>query len=403
MLSIISLLTSSSSSSLRGLTVEQPSAFHAPTSWGYENIAHLNQAGPEHWHLVAGAMACEAAASASSAQSPINVTPEAVIVAPWLPALKLGGGYISENSKMQAFGDGSAPAWVNNGHTVELGPNHLASAHVADEKDVSRHLSKYTAVNGVAASSAAMKQAKALSADPTSENAALKEEHYQAQQAHVNPRVGSIDIGGLSSLNFQGPTLAANSTDEGWNEMETVYDLLQLHLHWGKDENEGSEHSIAGRAHPLEMHLVHTQRGNPYPTRSPGGLAVVSVMFQVGAANPTLEHVTSQIKAKKLGEVGSSVPAASNFDVRSLLPNGFESNYLTYKGSLTTPGCFQSVNWIIAGKTLTVSQEQLDALRSIDSLEAGVPLTQNFRPVQPRNGRVVWMKGDAAFSNLAGE
>jgi len=245
-----------------------------------------------------------------------------------------------------------------------------------------------------------VKQAKALSADPASENAALKEVHYQAQQKSVNSLVGSIDIGGLSSLNFQGPNLASNSIDQGWNESETVYDLLQLHLHWGKDDNEGSEHQIAGRAHPLEMHLVHTQRGNPYPTRSAGGLVVVSVMFEIGEANPTLEHMASQIRAQNLGEVGSSVPAASDFDVRSLLPDGFESNYLTYKGSLTTPGCFQSVNWIIAGKTLTISQDQLDALRSVDSLEAGVPLTQNFRPVQPRNGRVVWMKGDVAFGNL---
>jgi len=326
----ISLLMASSSS-LRGLDVQQQ-AFHAPTSWGYIDQPVLNQAGPQHWHLLTGAMACESAASALSAQSPINVTPDGVVPATWLPKLKLGGGYLDAVGggyiSMQAFGDGGAPVWVNNGHTVELGPNHLAPSDAADEKQ--RKLSGYSAVNGVAASSAAVKQAKVLSADPASENAALKEEHYHAQQKSVNPRVGSIDIGGLSALNFLGPTLAANSTDEGWNEMETVYDLLQLHFHWGKDENEGSEHHIAGRAFPLEIHLVHTQRGNPYPTRSPGGLAVVSVMFEIGAANPSLEHMTSQIKAKKLGKVGSSVPVSSDFDVRSLLPDGFESNYLTY-------------------------------------------------------------------------
>jgi len=412
---MLPLAVLSASRNLRSDNPQALSRFRIPTSWGYENIPKINQAGPLHWHLLAGAMACEAGASTTSAQSPIDVTSDAVVPAAWLPILKLHGGYSlsseadgysSDMETMKAFGDGRAPVWVNNGHTVELGPNHLSprepKAGYIEHRQ--RRLKGYSAtlkVDEVAAASAAQDQAKLLSSDPDSKTPVLKEEHYQAQQQEVNPDVGSIDIGGLSALNFQGPTLAANSVDEGWNETETVYDLLQLHLHWGRNKNEGSEHHIAGIAHPLELHLVHTQRGNPYPTRSPGGLLAVSVMFEIGKPNAVLAHMLNAIQENKFGRYGSSIPAARTFDVRALLPEGFESNYLTYKGSLTTPGCFQSVNWIIAGKTLTVSKEQLKTLRSVESLKTGEPLTNNFRPVQPKNGRVIWMKGARTFDTLA--
>jgi len=399
-----------------------------PTSWGYDDIPKLKQAGPSHWHLLENGMACEASASAASAQSPIDIIPAAVIPAEWLPTLKLEGGYLTEagqkrkkvlsslpghlaavtekitdavlpldeeNSRMYVFGNGHAPVWVNNGHTLELGPNHHAIS-AQDDQDEDRRLFQAE----VTAASVSQDQKQLLSGQN-----GIVEEHFQAQQQFVNPNRGSIDIGGLSRLNFEGPTLAANSTDEGWDEGESRYDLLQLHLHWGRDDAEGSEHLVGGRAHPLEMHLVHTQRGNPYPTKSPGGLLAVSVMFNVDddKPNPSLQHLVDAIEGGALktpGRVGDSVPCGSDFDVTSLLPAGFEDNYMTYRGSLTTPGCFESVNWLIAGEVLTVSSAQLAVLRSVGGL-SGKPMTHNFRPVQPRNGRVVWMKGDSAFARMA--
>jgi len=363
------------------------------------------------------------------------------VPAQWLPTLKLGGGYLDTaysnlvdpvaasasvtvptevdkmlkkvidtvaKKKRSAFGNGNAPVWTNNGHTLELAPNHQdevtvssvrATTSVVDDSDTESRRLTSDAVDEVAAASAASDQKSLLSGNVN------MEEHFQAQQEFVNENVGSIDIGDLSRLLFQGPTLAANNTDEGWDEGETRYDLLQLHLHWGRDSNEGSEHQIGGGSHPLELHLVHTQRGNPYPTRSPGGLLAVSIMFDIDDTkpNPSLARLVTAVQKGHLRTPGSQIASDSDddeFHVRSLLPEGFETNYLTYRGSLTTPGCFQSVNWVIAGETLTVSSEQLAALRSVDSLTPDVPLTHNFRPVQPRNGRVVWMKGNSAYDKL---
>lgn len=36
-----------------------------------------------------------------------------------------------------------------------------------------------------------------------------------------------------------------------------TYRLAGIHWHWGRDNNDGAEHSFQGRKYPLEMHLVH--------------------------------------------------------------------------------------------------------------------------------------------------
>jgi carbonic anhydrase len=36
-----------------------------------------------------------------------------------------------------------------------------------------------------------------------------------------------------------------------------VFRLAQLHFHWGGESHVGSEHMVAGKAFPIEMHLVH--------------------------------------------------------------------------------------------------------------------------------------------------
>ena len=35
------------------------------------------------------------------------------------------------------------------------------------------------------------------------------------------------------------------------------YQFAGLHFHWGSESNEGSEHTVEGKAYPLELHLVH--------------------------------------------------------------------------------------------------------------------------------------------------
>jgi len=41
----------------------------------------------------------------------------------------------------------------------------------------------------------------------------------------------------------------------------------------------------------------------------------------------------------------------------SLLPD--ITNYITYEGSLTQPGCYETVTWIILNRPIIITQEQV--------------------------------------------
>ena len=48
----------------------------------------------------------------------------------------------------------------------------------------------------------------------------------------------------------------------------------------------------------------------------------------------------------------------AGFDVAKLLPHDL-SRYFHYNGSLTTPPCYQTVNWTIFNQTIQLSQDQV--------------------------------------------
>lgn len=45
-------------------------------------------------------------------------------------------------------------------------------------------------------------------------------------------------------------------------------------------------------------------------------------------------------------------------------------SYWTYRGSLTTPPCTEGKRWWVSGKSLTISQEQMDELMLISDESA---------------------------------
>lgn len=62
------------------------------------------------------------------------------------------------------------------------------------------------------------------------------------------------------------------------------YVFSQLHFHWGKNNMEGSEHTIDGAQQPLEMHVVHFR--SRYLTQEAAlkeddGIAVLVYFFKV--------------------------------------------------------------------------------------------------------------------------
>eukprot|EP00457_Paulinella_chromatophora_P007879 gb/GEZN01007905.1/.p1 GENE.gb/GEZN01007905.1/~~gb/GEZN01007905.1/.p1 ORF type:complete len:422 (-),score=64.91 gb/GEZN01007905.1/:112-1377(-) len=170
----------------------------------------------------------------------------------------------------------------------------------------------------------------------------------------------------------------------------TPYQVLQYHFHWGLQNQLGSEHHIDDKVYPMEMHIVHARQdmlveGGGNPVYAANGLAVFAVFFQIGAKNAALAKLLSQVNFNT-GDTTVEDP----FDLTSLLPSDAKSNYYTYQGSLTTPPCAQSVTWIVSPTPITVSQEQMDALRTLkSSLPAVGLIPPNYRLIQPLNHRAI--------------
>lgn len=169
--------------------------------------------------------------------------------------------------------------------------------------------------------------------------------------------------------------------------------FAQGHFHWGNSSSVGSEHLIGGRAFPLELHLVHYN--SKYLTiqealKHKDGLAVVAVLYELsGEDNQALSAVTDM--ADKVITKGTTVMGAKKISLKSFLPSN-SSSFYRYSGSLTTPTCDEVVTWSVLHQTVTVSEDQLQQLRSLIDSD-GYTMGNNFRSSQPLNKRTVVASG----------
>lgn len=166
-----------------------------------------------------------------------------------------------------------------------------------------------------------------------------------------------INNGHTIQLNFaEGSTL---------NVGDAKYKLLQVHFH------RPSEHMVAGRSFPMEAHFVHRAES--------GALAVVGVLMSTGKANAAFARVASTMPAKE----GPPVKADAAFNPNEMLPR--KLSYYRYPGSLTTPPCSETVEWLLLTNPITVAEADVAAFAKLYPL--------NARPVQRDNRRYVLQSG----------
>eukprot|EP00088_Acartia_fossae_P007257 TRINITY_DN13390_c0_g1_i1.p1 TRINITY_DN13390_c0_g1~~TRINITY_DN13390_c0_g1_i1.p1 ORF type:complete len:268 (+),score=84.47 TRINITY_DN13390_c0_g1_i1:26-805(+) len=169
------------------------------------------------------------------------------------------------------------------------------------------------------------------------------------------------------------------------------YRLVQMHAHWGKEEGRGSEHTLDGKMFDGELHLVH------YNTKyadfgeavdKPDGLAVLGIFLQVGEGeHPEFAKITNMLK--NVNKKGDKTELDTELDPAALLP---ESDcFFTYPGSLTTPPLLESVTWLVYNKPITISKDQIGAMRGMQiGLEEDCGcMVDNYRPVCAKGSRVV--------------
>lgn len=66
--------------------------------------------------------------------------------------------------------------------------------------------------------------------------------------------------------------------------------------------------------------------------------------------------------------------------------------FFTYTGSLTTPGCAEAVTWHVFPEPLPIAFEHIEKFWNIQDAN-GDQMTDNYRPLQELNGRVILYRG----------
>ncbi|KAJ7373218.1 Carbonic anhydrase [Desmophyllum pertusum] len=206
-------------------------------------------------------------------------------------------------------------------------------------------------------------------------------------------------VSGVLVNNGHAPTLAINkpqgtATLTGGPLGDNVYRLQQLHFHFGCDDDKGSEHTVNGEAYFGELHLVTYNTKYPNFATSadkPDGLAVIGVFLQEDddAGEPSVSLRALSRAMSMIEEAGAHViMRAFLYDLVPQLRDLSKTSFYSYKGSLTTPPCYQSVNWIVLKKPIAAGERVFEAMRDLHDHEEH-SMCNNFRPSRPLNGRTV--------------
>ncbi|KAI2801050.1 Carbonic anhydrase- protein 10 [Blomia tropicalis] len=170
------------------------------------------------------------------------------------------------------------------------------------------------------------------------------------------------------------------------------YTFHSLHIHFGRIDSHGSEHSISGFQFPGEIQIIgyNSDLYSSYEeaeNKANGLTAIAIFLKQSELSSPAIKILTSQLQHIKYR--GQRVTLKS-LSLRELIQD--EQSYITYEGSLTRPSCEEVVTWIVINKPLFITKEQLGTLRLLMQGNQEIPkapLGNNFRPTQPLNDRVV--------------
>lgn len=146
-------------------------------------------------------------------------------------------------------------------------------------------------------------------------------------------------------------------------KLKDKYQLLQIHAHWGKNSNSGSEHTINGKTYPAEIHLVHWNikyKKASIAQENPDGLAVIGVFVELGEkSHPALSIINGAFSSIRFKGDQKSIQNV-HLELNQLIPKRDSPTYWFYNGSLTTPPYNESVQWVIMKTPIFANESQVN-------------------------------------------